>query len=294
MKDPGFLSQFSIKVNVPVAEYTSIKAGGSADFFGTVSTESDLVTLLTGAAENQLKTALIGCGSGTVFSDSGWRGLLIKNDVRSFDLNHDLVAVGSGLPMSDLVHLLAKEERGGFEALVGYPGSVGGAIRHNVSRLGTKLSDQLRSVTLYSGGRVITVEPQDLHFTPGGSRLDQSGEWVLGATFKIKKKPPAEIKKRLLEATQDRLKSEPTGRPQVTIFTNPPSGRKAGELVAAAGMAGERVGKAMVSRKNPNVIINTGGAEAASVYELAQRMKHQVQQKTGRKLLEAVTWLGEM
>lgn len=295
MRDPRFLARHGIKVNVPLAGHTRIRSGGRADFFVTAGTAQELASVLDGARDNALKTAVIGSGSRTVFADHGWRGLVVKNEIRYCDIDtgRGQVTAGSALPLADLINRLAEEGCGGFEPLVAYPGSVGGAIRANLRFGSTAIGRHVRSVTLYSGGRVIEVKAADLGFRPNESRLLRTGEIILGATLAIVEKDPNQIRRRLLEATRDRLRNDPAGTAAVRIFWDTPDEETATELLSRAGLAGEQIGQAMISKKNPNVIINLGEARSASVYELAQRMKHAVTMKFGAKLRDAVVWMGE-
>ncbi len=295
MRDPRFLARHGIKVNVSMADHTRIRSGGSADFFVTAGTAKELASVLDGARDNALKVAVIGSGSRTVFADHGWRGLVIKNEIRHCDVDakRGQVTVGSALPLADLVNRLAEEGVGGFEPLVAYPGSVGGAIGANLRSGSTAIGRHVRSVRLYSGGRVIEVPAADLEFRPNRSRLLRTGEIVLGATLAIVEKDPNQIRRRLLEATRDRLRNDPAGTTAVRVFWDTPGEETAAELLGRTGLAGERIGRAMISKKNPNVIINLGEARSDSVYELAQRMKHAVTMKSGAKLQEAVAWMGE-
>lgn len=294
MKDPGFLAKFGINVNVPMAEYTAIGVGGNADFFVAVSEPEVLRAVLAEAGENGLKTVVIGSGSNIVFSDHGYRGLVIKNEIRSIKSNKTHVTAGGGLLLADLVSRLAENDYGGLEALAGYPGSVGGAVWNNARADGIAVGNRLISATLYSKGRLIEVEATDMQFAPQDSRPRHTGEFVVTATFKIRKKDPDDIKKAMLQVRQHRLRTEPVGARSIRVFRdNKGRGKLAAELAKRAGLAGEKVGGAMISAKHPNFIINQGTARASDVYELAQRIKNRVSVKLGEKLREQVVWVGE-
>ena len=58
-------------------------------------------------------------------------------------------------------------------------------------------------------------------------------------------------------------------------FRNP-TGDYAARLIEASGLKGERVGSAVVSEKHANFIINTGGATAADVESLIERVASRV------------------
>ena len=65
-----------------------------------------------------------------------------------------------------------------------------------------------------------------------------------------------------------------------STFKNPP-GHKAWQLIDAAGCRGLRRGKAVVSDKHCNFLINTGGASAAELEELGEMVRARVQAQSG-------------
>jgi UDP-N-acetylmuramate dehydrogenase len=70
-----------------------------------------------------------------------------------------------------------------------------------------------------------------------------------------------------------------------STFVNPSvpeaKGRKAWELVEAAGCRGLRIGGAMVSEQHCNFLINTGDATAADIEALGEEVRRRVREDTG-------------
>ncbi len=292
MKDPQFLSRHQIKVNQPLADLTSIGVGGSADFFRRCDNLQQLVRLLDAAAANSLRVQLLGAGTSSVISDHGLRGLCIANRMVGWDVTGSVVAVASGTPLNTVLQAMAEHGLGGLEQLAAETGSIGAAVRRNAEQSGQALCDRIERVSLYSKGSVISAEPTDLDFSPGSSRFSHSSEIVLSVTIRLSKTDPDQLRHGMLAAVQDKLRRQPGGRQRVRIFRDLPR-ESAGSLAELAGMAGERIGGASVSRKDANYITNDGTATAADVYQLAQRIKHRVSVKLQKKLVEEVSWLGE-
>jgi UDP-N-acetylmuramate dehydrogenase len=65
-----------------------------------------------------------------------------------------------------------------------------------------------------------------------------------------------------------------------STFKNPP-GQRAWQLIDAAGCRGLRHGRAMVSDKHCNFLINTGGASAAELEALGERVRACVREHSG-------------
>jgi UDP-N-acetylmuramate dehydrogenase len=75
------------------------------------------------------------------------------------------------------------------------------------------------------------------------------------------------------------------------VFKNPP-GDSAGRLVEAAGLKGAREGGAQVSEQHANFIVNLGGASAAQVSRLIERVRCDVHKSLGVSLETEVEPVG--
>jgi UDP-N-acetylmuramate dehydrogenase len=84
----------------------------------------------------------------------------------------------------------------------------------------------------------------------------------------------------------------PVGASAGCIFRNPETGPTAGELLDRAGCKGMMVGRAAVSNRHANVIVNEGTDNAGDVLALVERMKLRVADAFGVELREEVVRLG--
>lgn len=279
MKDPRFITQHDLQVSFPVGAETAIGTGGNTDFCGEVTAPEALISLLEDAARNDLRTVLIGRGSRAVFSDFGFRGLVIRNRLEALQISRETVTVGSGLPLRTLIHTMSEEGLGGFAELVEYGGTVGGALTDPSALL--PLRQTVRKLTVLAGGEVQHVQPDFLH--------EVLNPVILSVELTAHRRPAEEIRRTMLTATQAALKAHPRGVPYLRVFGD----AQATSALRQIGIAGERVGGAVVSMKDPNYIINEGSATSHDVYELAQRMKNRVKVRLQRTLHESAVWLGE-
>jgi UDP-N-acetylmuramate dehydrogenase len=76
------------------------------------------------------------------------------------------------------------------------------------------------------------------------------------------------------------------------VFRNPP-GDFAARLIEACGMKGERRGGAQISEKHANFIVNQGGATAADIEGLIEKIQARVEAMFGIKLQREVRIVGE-
>lgn len=75
-----------IKTNEPLAPYSTLKIGGPADLFFVANTEEELITAVKLAQKHQIDWAILGWGSNVLISDSGVRGLVIRNQSKNIEI----------------------------------------------------------------------------------------------------------------------------------------------------------------------------------------------------------------
>ena len=78
-----------IQQNVPLAPYTTVKIGGPADFFINTQNSKEFAEAIEYGQKNNLPITILGNGSNVLISDSGIRGLVIKNDSDEIELLPD-------------------------------------------------------------------------------------------------------------------------------------------------------------------------------------------------------------
>src|SRR5690606_5561984 len=107
------------------------------------------------------------------------------------------------------------------------------------------------------------------------------GAIVISARFKGHPGDPAEIGAEMDRIAAAREQSQPLRtRTGGSTFKNPP-GRKAWELVDAAGCRGLKMGGAQVSEKHTNFLINTGNATSLDIEGLGEEVRRRVADSEG-------------
>jgi UDP-N-acetylenolpyruvoylglucosamine reductase len=180
----------------------------------------------------------------------------------------------------------------GVEFLEGIPGSVGGALRMNAGAMGAWTFDAVESVRFmdYAGAvfeRAAAEVPVEYRACPL-----LKNHIALGAVFKCKTLPRAEIEKRMLAFSEKRWESQPAAPSAGCIFKNP-AGIPAGKLIDEIGLKGAHVGGAMVSVEHGNFIVNGGLATAQDVLELIELLKTRAKNERGIDLHTEVEIIGE-
>ncbi|MBW7899711.1 UDP-N-acetylenolpyruvoylglucosamine reductase MurB [Candidatus Brocadiaceae bacterium B188] len=294
----------NLERNKPLAPYTTYKIGGLSDFFVEVHTIDALLQALFEARRNNIPFFLLGCGANILVTDKGFRGLVIHNlaDTISF-FNNDIVVAESGATVANLIEQCRDRGLSGFEHFVGIPSTVGGAVWQNLHFLSPDrqrmvfVEEIVRSGRIFTEeGHICTVGVDYFQFGYDKSILQKRKDIVLDITFQLLRGSKEKI-----QAVMDTNMAWRNDRqPQLSEFPSCGSVFKkikdvgAGRLIEQAGLKGERVGEAEVSKKHANFIINRGNATAYDVLQLIQHVRNEVKRKLGYNLEMEITIVGEL
>ncbi|CAK6687831.1 UDP-N-acetylmuramate dehydrogenase [Synechococcus sp. BA-124 BA4] len=285
---------------VSLADYTTWKVGGPAEWFAEPASRDELMTLVRWARAETLPLRLIGAGSNLLISDGGLEGLTLCNrrlQGSVIDAATGLVEAQAGEPIPTLARKAARAGLSGLEWAVGIPGTVGGAAVMNAGAQGGCTADWLQEVTVVDPngeGGPFVLQASELEFAYRHSRLQQDHLLVLSARFRLSSgHDPAEISRRTSANLSSRTSSQPYQQPSCgSVFRNPEP-RKAGQLIEQLGLKGLAIGGAMVSPIHANFIVNTGGASADDIDQLIQLVQQRVFSAHGLELQTEVKRLGD-
>ncbi|MDQ6660759.1 MAG: FAD-binding protein [Chloroflexota bacterium] len=120
----------------------------------------------------------------------------------------------------------------------------------------------------------------------------EPSEIVMQLGIRLHREDPQHLRAQIDEYKQHRKRTQPPQQSAGSIFKNPP-GDHAGRLIEAAGMKGMRYGKAQISERHANFIVNVGGARAADVATLIMEARNRVYERLGVELELEVELRGE-
>jgi UDP-N-acetylenolpyruvoylglucosamine reductase len=283
-----------------LAKLTTVRAGGSADFFARPGSDAEVTELLAWAEEQGLAVGVVGSGSNLLVSDAGFRGLVLKlaGELTSIDRDGTRVVCGGGARLPSAAAKAAGWGLGGLEFGVNIPGTVGGAVRMNANAYGGELGRVLGEVTVCTGDGADRRRPDQLDFRYRGSNLGER-EVVSAASFQLHEADPADLKATMADMRRRRKEAQPSGiKTFGSTFMNPEDaraeGRSAGQLLDDAGCRGLKVGGARLSPKHANFVENTGGATTADILEVMAKARKQVHERFGVVIEPEVQVLGEV
>ncbi len=285
-----------VKQDEPLASRTSFGIGGPAEFFLELARPDAIEKAIDGCKGRAIPYLLVGAGTNLLIADRGVEGLVIRVVSRAHVIDGTRVRAAAGLKMMRLARIVADANLRGFEFAIGVPGSVGGAVYQDAGCWGREIREVLVEVEGFvPGGGRKNWKPADLHFGYRTSALRDGqlkGALVVSATLQLERGDGEEARQLMAKLTRERSETQPIKTKNCgSVFKNPP-GDSAGRLVQAAGLKGAREGKAVVSELHGNFIVNEGGATAADVRRLIERVMLEVRRRFGAQLEPEVEMVG--
>ncbi len=139
----------TVQENVSLKQYSTMRLGGNARYLCAITSDTELLEALKFASEKKLNTKTIGSGSNLVWSDSGYDGLVIVNNIGGIEITNDVVKIGAGVEWDKAVETTVNSGLSGIEFLSWIPGSSGATPVQNVGAYGKELSDVLINLRAY-------------------------------------------------------------------------------------------------------------------------------------------------
>lgn len=295
---PSALTSYAhiIKVNEPLSHYSYMKVGGIADYVAVVNNTQDLLSLVQISQINHLRFYILGGGSNVIFTDQGFRGLIIINrsSHMTIDPQTNVLTVDSGAIMNAVVNYSISLGYSGIHTFLGIPGSVGGAVYNNAHYFQKLIGDKIISAELVdSKGKCKWVSQDYFQFKYDYSILHQTKETLLLVKILLEESSVDLVKQEALNALMKRRKSQPLEMASSGCFFQNPPDQFAGALIDQAGLKGYKVGGAEVSPVHANFIVNSGTASAQDVIDLSGKIVEMVRLKSGITLQQEVVIVDE-
>ncbi|MDQ1912993.1 UDP-N-acetylmuramate dehydrogenase [Paenibacillus sp. GD4] len=285
-----------VRLNEPLAPYTTWKIGGPADVLLTPHDKVQLLEAVKLLHRHQIGWTVLGRGSNMLITDKGIRGIVLKlgDALDTIRFEGDTVYAGGAYSFIKLSVMAGKEGLTGLEFAGGIPGTVGGAVYMNAGAHGSDVSRiLLQAEVLLPDGELVIMKQADLAYAYRHSLLQSQPGIVTEAVFQLAQGDRKEIAAALAANKDRRLRTQPLQMACAgSVFRNP-EGHFAAKLIEAAGLKGLRVGGAEVSPLHANFIVNTGQASAHDVLSLIEQVKSIVKQTYGVELVPEVLVVGE-
>jgi len=276
------------KLNEPMAKHTSFRIGGGAEAMAFPKTKEELARLLKASALLDCKTAILGAGTNILAPDEGIPGLVIclKDCLDGMEqLDDSRIRIMAGVTMSRAAVFAANLGLTGLEFAHGIPGSIGGGVYMNAGAYGGEIRQVCESVEIMDrNGNIRRLTNAEMQFSYRHSILEETGDIVISADFRLEKGDTNQIKARMKELIGKRSASQPLDLPSAGSAFKRPVGGYAAALIDQAGLKGYRVGGAAISTKHAGFAVNLGGATADDVKTLLKEVSDKVFDHSGIRI----------
>ncbi len=282
------MSNANWKREILLSDLTTLGIGGPTDFYMEVSSIEQCRSVLEECKNNNLPFFILGKGSNCLFSDEGFRGLLLHIKIDHYHpLSNGKYKVGAGFSFSLLGTRTSKEGFSGLEFAAGIPASVGGAVFMNAGANGQETADTLVDVEfLHTDGTIERFSREQLTFSYRTSPFQKMKGVILSATFQLT--PSTEARKRQHDLLQYRMKTQPYHEKSAGCIYRNPTGGSAGMLIEKMGLKGVTIGGAAVSEMHGNFLVNRNNASFADMQQLMEFLEKESLQKSGVALTREI------
>ena len=284
-----------VRLYEPLSKHTTLRVGGPAQFWVEPQTEKTFAELIRFCHDENLPLFVMGRGSNLLIRDGGLRGVVVHpcgGDFDKIEVNGCEITAGVGAKLREVAYAAKTAGIGGLEWMEGIPGAVGGGLRMNAGAMGAQtFQNVVRVRYLDANGEAHTKTRDELEVHYRNFPLLEKN-FAVCAVFRGNPAPLEEIVRKLEASQEKRRTSQPAAKSAGCIFKNPDS-CPAGKLIDELGLKNSRVGKARVSEVHGNFIVNDGGATAAEMLELIERIKATARAKRGIELETEVQIVGE-
>jgi UDP-N-acetylmuramate dehydrogenase len=266
-----------------LAELTWFRVGGPAQILFVPEDEEDLSYFLA-QLPPEVPVTIISLGSNLIVRDGGVPGVVVRLG-RGFSYitveDGSRIRTGTAVPDVKVARAAQEASIAGLSFLRGIPGAIGGALRMNGGAYGGETKDVLVAARgVDRSGQVRSFTNTDMHYAYRHCGVPEDVIFT-EALFQGAPGDAALIGAEMEKITESREATQPIkSRTGGSTFKNPP-GRKAWQLIDAAGCRGLTVGAAQVSELHCNFLINQGGANAADIETLGEMVRARVRETSG-------------
>ena len=297
--------------NEPMANHVSWRAGGPAQRAYIPADLEDLRLLLQAIPEEE-PVHVTGLGSNLLVRDGGVRGVVVLMhgtlkklaiESRSFGIPAATAGMGktgliyaeAGVASPKVARFAANHDLVGAEFLAGIPGTIGGALAMNAGCHGDETWNHVAQALSINRHGELNERTSD-EYVLGYRHVALKGggeEWFIAAWLRFAMGDGEASRARIKELLQKRIDTQPLNQPNAgSVFRNP-QGDHAARLIESCGLKGLRIGNAQVSEKHANFIVNLGGASAANIEEVIEKVEEVVEARTNVRLIREVRIIGD-
>ena len=122
-----------IKRDEPMADHTTFRVGGNADFFVEIGSSEELAGIIKYLKQTERSYFILGNGSNLLVGDKGYEGVILHLGSRfdRIDVDGKTIRAQAGALLSVVAKTAGRNGLTGLEFASGIPGTIGGAVVMN-------------------------------------------------------------------------------------------------------------------------------------------------------------------
>lgn len=188
-----------LQENVSLKDFSTMRLGGPARYLCVVHDYREISKVVDWADENKLPVIMIGGGSNIIWSDAGFPGVVIVNEIMGYDLQdqgeQQFLMIGAGENWDEVVGRSVEAGCCGLEPLSLIPGKAGATPIQNVGAYGGEIANVLVCVQAYDrqDKKMVVIPKSECGFTYRNSRFkgeDKGRFFITSITVALTKSPP--------------------------------------------------------------------------------------------------------
>lgn len=276
----------------PLADFCTWRIGGPADLLIEPETIPQIQTVVAFSRRHAIPLVTIGQGSNLLFADAGVRGIVLRLGSRfaAVTIDRGRICAEAGAWVPGIARKAQRVGLAGLEHVIGIPGTIGGLVMMNGGSRRQSISTHVERVTCVTAeGALQRLTAAECAFAYRQSALQQNGCIVAEVELLCPAGEPTEIRRAMLADLRERRRKFPLRLPNCgSVFLSTAAMHASvgppGKIIEEAGLKGLRVGKAEISERHANFIVNCGGATACDVLTLIETIRARVRQRIGFEL----------
>lgn len=280
--------------NVCLAEHSTMKVGGTADYMAFPKSESALCALIDYLNDEKIKYIVVGNGSNLIFADEGFRGVVVvTTHLKKIRKMRNCLYAECGVSLTALAVYAQKHGLSGLEFAYGIPGTVGGAVYMNAGAYGGEVKDVLQKSAYFDPeiSKRCELYKAGHKFAYRDSVYETNNHVILSAVFELSAKDPGAIKEEMDGYMAARKAKQPLDYPSAGSTFKRCEGHYTAQMIDECGLKGFSVGGAQVSEKHAGFVINKENATAKDIKELTSIIKQRIKERFDVDISEEIKYI---
>jgi len=284
-----------VKYNYNLKKFNTYNIKSRGKVVVLVNSLETFLKVMKVCEKEKFSPIVIGRGSNIILARKKIKSVIIIFSDRFsnvYKIDNSIIAE-SGAALSKVVAFATNSSLSGMESAVGIPASVGGAVYMNASAFDYRTSDVVKSVLVYSHGKIREIGKEELGFGYRQSIFQTSNDIILRVEFELAFAKKKDIRDKIAKVIDKRKSKNITSFPNAgSVFKNG-NNYFAGELIDNCGLKNYNINDAYVSYTHANFIENRGRAKGKDILALIDKIKQDVKTKYGVELQLEQKIIGE-